>query len=92
MNLSAFGLFPGGIPALFLLGEYRPSERKAANPRTNVSLLNCSCSWFGGIRIISVCGTAGRSWGHIDLLQLIRSDQEFTRNSVLSFVVGLKNI
>lgn len=73
MNLSVFGLFPGGILTLFLLGKYRASDRKAANPPTNVSLLNYSCSWFGGIRIVSVCGIADPGRDRNDLFQLIKS-------------------
>lgn len=72
MNLSVSGLFPGEILTLFLLGEYRVSEHKAANPLSNVSLLNYSCSWFGGIKILSVCGIADPGRGCNDLLQLIK--------------------
>lgn len=73
MNLSVSGLFPSGILTRFPLGEYRASERKAANPPTNVSLLNYSCSWFGGIKTVFLCGIADPGRGCNDLLQLIRS-------------------
>lgn len=75
MNLSVSGLFPGGILTHFLLGEYgeRECDCKAANPLTNVSLLNYSCSWFGGIKIVSDCGIADPGKGRNDLLQLIKS-------------------
>lgn len=65
-------LFPGGILTLFLLGGYRASERKAANPPTNVSLLYYSCSWFGRIKIVFLRGTADSGRGRKDLLQLIK--------------------
>lgn len=64
---------PSGVLTLFLLGKYRVNKRKAANPPTNVHLLNYSCSWFGGIKFVSICGIEDPDRGRNSLLQLIKS-------------------
>lgn len=71
-NLPMFDLFPGEI-LTFPAGRTQGEQALRSNPPTNVSLLICSCSWIGGIIVISVCGIADQGWGLVDLLQLTRS-------------------
>lgn len=69
--MNSVWFVPRWDPNPFPAGRIK-SEHKAANPSTNVSLLNYSCSWFGGIRIVSICVIADPGRGRNDLLQLIK--------------------